>query len=77
MKQIIFDIPSDGIKEDDVIFLELTEDCDVDTATHLYQAFQTTYPKAEIALLHPCILKSVRFFHREKEKENYHPDLPF
>ena len=73
--RIIFDIPSDGIRENDIIFLELTENCDIETATHLYEAFQHTYPKAEIALLHPSILKSVRFFHREKE--NYYPELPF
>lgn len=75
---IVFDIPRDGIKEDDFIFLELTKDCDVETARMLSEAFQGTYPKADVIPLHPSVLKSVRFFHKENKKENHHPDLlPF
>ena len=72
---IIFDIPKDGIHDDDTILIELTEDCSVNYANDIYNAFQKIYPKATISMLHPNLIKSVRFFHREKE--NYHPELPF
>lgn len=77
MKQIIFDIPIDGIREDDFIFLELTEDCDVETARMISEAFEETYPRADVIPLHPSVLKAVRFFHKEDKEKNYHPELPF
>ena len=71
---IIFDIPKDGIHDDDIILIELSEDCSIDYANDIYNAFQKIYPKATISMLCPNLIKSVRFFHKN---ENYHPDLPF
>ena len=71
---IIFDIPKDGIHDDDIILIELSEDCSIDYANDIYNVFQKIYPKATISMLHPDLIKSVRFFHKS---ESYHPDLPF
>ena len=40
---IIFDIPSDGIRNDDNILIELTRDCDVECANDIFKAFQRIY----------------------------------
>ena len=71
---IIFDVPKDGVRDDDTILIELTEDCPIDYANDIFNAFKKIYPKATISMLHPDLIKSVRFFHKS---ENYHPDLPF
>ena len=71
---IIFDIPKDGVKEDDIILIELAKDCDIDYANDIYKAFSSIYPKATITILHPDLIKSVRFF---QKTSSYHPDLPF
>ena len=73
-KEIIFDIPKDGIHDDDTILIELSEDCLIDYANEIYNAFSRIYPKATITILHPDLIKSVRFFHKPS---NHHPDLPF
>ena len=73
-KEIIFDIPKDGIHDDDTILIELVEDCPVEYANDIFNAFKKIYPKATISMLHPDLIKSVRFFHKS---ENHHPDLPF
>ena len=73
-KEIIFDIPKDGVRDDDTILIELSEDCPIDYANDIFNAFKKIYPKATISMLHPDLIKSVRFFHKN---ENYHPDLPF
>ncbi len=72
---IIFDIPADGIRNDDNILIELTKDCDISCASDLFNAFQRIYPNASITLLHPDLIKSVRFFH--KTEDNSSPPLPF
>ena len=61
---IIFDIPIDGIKDNDTILIELTKDCDASYASEFFNAFKKIYPKATIAVLHPDMVKSIRFFHR-------------
>ena len=71
---IIFDIPKDGIHDDDTILIELSEDCPIDYANDIFNAFKKIYPKATISMLCPNLIKSVRFFHKS---ENHHPDLPF
>lgn len=72
---IIFDIPADGIRNDDNILIELAKDCDISCASDLFNAFQRIYPNASITLLHPDLIKSVRFFH--KTEDNSSPSLPF
>ena len=72
---IIFDIPADGIRNDDNILIELTRDCDVEYANDIFKAFQRIYPNASIKILHPDLIKSVRFFH--KTEDNSSPLLPF
>ena len=37
---IIFDIPADGVRNDDNILIELTKDCDISCASDLFNAFQ-------------------------------------
>ena len=71
---IIFDVPKDGVRDDDTILIELSEDCPIDYANDIFNTFKKIYPKATISMLHPDLIKSVRFFHKS---ENYHPDLPF
>jgi hypothetical protein len=72
---IIFDIPSDGIRNDDNILIELTRNCDVECANDIFKAFQRIYPNASVTILHPDLIKSVRFFH--KTEDNNSPPLPF
>ena len=72
---IIFNIPSDGIRNDDNILIELTRDCNVEYANNIFKAFQSIYPNASITILHPDLIKSVRFFH--KTEDNSSPSLPF
>ena len=62
---IIYDIPKDGVYEDDNIMIEVTEDCDIDTANEIFKLFQNLYPKATVSLLHPTLIKSIRFFHKQ------------
>lgn len=71
MKDIIFDIPKDGIKDNDIIFIELTENCHFDQAQQIFDAFQHSHPKAEVCILHPEFIKSVRFFHKENNDYNF------
>ena len=59
---IIFDIPTDGVKDNDNILIELTKDCNVSCASDLFNAFQKIYPKATITMLHPDMVKSIHFF---------------
>ena len=73
-KEIAFNVPKDGVKEDDIILIELTEDCGIEYANDIHNAFSKIYPKATITILHPDLIKSVRFFHKPS---NHHPDLPF
>lgn len=72
---IIFDIPSDGIRNDDNILIELTKDCDVEYASDIFKVFQKIYPNASITILHPDLIKSIRFFH--KAEDNSSSPLPF
>ena len=72
---IIFDIPSDGIRNDDNILIELTRDCDVEYANDIFKAFQRIYPNASVTILHPDLIKSIRFFH--KTEDNGSSSLPF
>lgn len=71
---IIFDIPTDGIRNDDNILIELTEDCSVEYATNIFEAFQRIYPEATVTVLHPDLIKSVRFFHKTEDNT---PPMPF
>ena len=71
---IIFDIPADGVKDNDNILIELTEDCNVEYANNIFEAFQRIYPDATITILHPDLIKSVRFFHKTEDNT---PSLPF
>ena len=71
---IIFDVPKDGVRDDDTILIELTEDCPIDYANEKKKKKKKIYPKATISMLHPNLIKSIRFFHKT---ENHHPDLPF
>ena len=61
---IIFDIPTDGVKDNDNILIELTKDCNVSCASDLFNAFQKIYPKATITMLHPDMFKIIHFFHK-------------
>ena len=72
---IIFDIPSDGIRNDDNILIELTRDCSMECANDIFKAFQRIYPNASVTILHPDLIKSIRFFH--KTEDNNSPSLPF
>ena len=65
--KIVFDIPADGVKEDDIILIELTEDCNIDVANEIFNIFKKIYPKADISCLHPSLVKSVRFFHKPEQ----------
>ena len=71
---IIFDIPTDGVRDNDNILIELTKDCNVSYAQDLFNAFQKIYPKATITMLHPDMIKSIRFFHKEDDDS---PTFPF
>lgn len=62
--EIIFDIPADGVKDNDNILIELTKDCDISCASDLFNAFKRIYPEATITMLHPDMIKSIRFFHK-------------
>lgn len=72
---ITFDIPVDGIRNDDNILIELTRDCDVECANNIFKAFQKIYPNTSITILHPDLIESIRFFH--KTEDNSSPLLPF
>ena len=65
--KIVFDIPIGGVKEDDIILIELTEDCDMEAANEICNIFKKIYPKADINCLHPSLVRSVRFFHKPKQ----------
>lgn len=70
---IIFDIPADGVKDNDNILIELTKDCDISCASDLFNAFQKIYPKATITMLHPDMVKSIRFFHKTDDDSSTFP----
>lgn len=72
--EIIFDIPADGIKNDDNILIELSKHCDIESAKGIFDAFQKIYPEATITMLHPDSIKSIRFFHKAGDNN---PILPF
>lgn len=75
-KNIIFETPKDGIRNDDIIFIEITENCNIETAGDIYDSFCKIYPKAKVNLLSPDLIKSIRFFHNN-DNIGYNPDLPF
>ena len=70
---IIFDIPADGVRNDDNILIELTRDCDISCAADLFNVFQKIYPKATITMLHPDMVKSIRFFHKADDDDYTFP----
>ena len=48
---IIFDIPKDGIHDDDIILIELTEDCSIDYANDIFNAFKlTSYADTKVVI---------------------------
>ena len=65
--KIVFDIPIDGVKENDIILIELTEYCNIETAQDILNIFKKIYPKADVNCLHPSLVKSVRFFHKPEQ----------
>lgn len=71
---IIFDIPTDGVRDNDNILIELMKDCDISCAQNLFNTFQKIYPKATITILHPDMIKSIHFFHKADDDS---PTLPF
>ena len=71
---IVFNIPTDGIKDNDNILIELTKDCDLSEASALCDMFHKIYPQATITMIHPDIVKSIHFSHKV---EDYSSIFPF